>query len=174
MQGSAQSTPSRENRAQKNDEPPTQLRRKLEALVNEVGRWEKGPSILRRPLEKRADQMECLFNRICWSLEHPDASAEALHAEQLLRQGMWNTLLGDLDDPIGAFTNGGRSTVLHTLAAAFCSFWASVSRQSRADLHKSDQRWTQRADELRQQAQDLSTSVDDLRAEVALLRDTVQ
>ena len=118
--------------------------------------------------------MECLFNKICWSLEHPDPSAEALNAEQLLRQGMWNTLLGDLDDPIGAFMNGGRSIVLHTLAAAFCSFLASVSRQSRADLHKSDQRCTQRADELRQQAQDLSTSVDDLHAPRRVVHDVVQ
>ena len=45
------------------------------------------------------------------------------------REGMWNTLLGDLDHPIGA-------PPCFTLAAAFCSFWASVSRQSRADLHK--------------------------------------
>ena len=83
--------------------------------------------------------MESLFNRICWSLEHPEKSAEERHAEQLLRQGMWDTLLGDLDDPIGAIMNGGRSTVLHTLAEAFCASLASVSRQSRADLHKSDQ-----------------------------------
>ena len=78
---------------------------------------------------KKSGSDGSLFNKICWSLEHPDPSAEALHAEQLLRQGMWNTLLGDLDDPIGAFMNGGRSTVLHTLAAAFCFFWhLSVGR----------------------------------------------
>ena len=60
------------------------------------------------------------------------------------------------------------------LVSGVYSFLVFFRERAREDLHKSDQRWTQRTDQLGQKVQDLSKSVDELRAEVALMRDTVQ
>ena len=156
MQASAQSTPLTGNPAQKNDEPATQLLKELQDLADSVANMEKDLAL--QPMAIRAQ----LLVRMFWNVEKRLSTSQ-----NTLRQGFVEELVADTD-------NLEQLVLDAVFVSVVFSFLVFVSGRVREDLYKSDQRWTQRTDELGQKVQDLSKSVDELRAEVALLRDTVQ
>ena len=165
MQASAQSTPPTGNPAQKKNEPATQLHRWLQNLADGVADMEKDLAL--QPMAFRAKSLVRAF----WNLEKLLSTSQ----NTVVPDTLLDTLLEGFVEERVADTDLQAQLVLDALlVSGVFSFLVFFHERAREDLHKSDQRWAQRTDQLGQKVQDLSKSVDELRAEVALMRDTVQ
>jgi len=116
-----------------------------------------------QPMAFRAKSLVRFF----WTVEKRHSTCQNTVEPDTLLEGFVEELVNDTDNLEQLVSDA-------MLVSGFYSFLFFFSGQAREDLHKSDQRWTQRTDQLGQKVQDLSKSVDELRAEVALMRDTVQ